>query len=193
MPVSQTPRGPPVVPGRIPYFVMELIKGVSITEYCDRAKLSPRQRLELFIPVCHGVQHAHQKGLIHRDLKPSNILVALYGDRPVPKVIDFGVAKVTGPRLTDHSIFTEVGLLVGTHRIHVARAGGIEQPRYRHPERHLRTGRCALRTPHRNRTLFAQRITASSFQRNASVHQGGGSAQAEHQALPFRHFAHCRG
>ena len=98
----------------IPYFVMELIKGVSITEYCDRAKLSPRQRLELFIPVCHGVQHAHQKGLIHRDLKPSNILVALYDDKPVPKVIDFGVAKVTGPRLTEHSIFTEVGFLVGT-------------------------------------------------------------------------------
>jgi serine/threonine protein kinase/tetratricopeptide (TPR) repeat protein len=98
----------------IPYIVMELIKGNSITEYCDRAKLSPRERLELFIPVCHGVQHAHQKGLIHRDLKPSNILVALYGDRPVPKVIDFGVAKVTGPRLTEQSIFTEVGLLVGT-------------------------------------------------------------------------------
>jgi serine/threonine protein kinase/tetratricopeptide (TPR) repeat protein len=98
----------------VPYFVMELIKGVSITEYCDRARLTPRQRLELFIPVCLGVQHAHQKGLIHRDLKPSNILVALYDDRPVPKVIDFGVAKVTGPRLTEHSIFTEVGALVGT-------------------------------------------------------------------------------
>jgi serine/threonine protein kinase/tetratricopeptide (TPR) repeat protein len=98
----------------VPYFVMELIKGLSITEYCDKAKLSPRQRLELLIPVCHGVQHAHQKGLIHRDLKPSNILVALYDDKPVPKVIDFGVAKVTGPRLTAQSIFTEVGLLVGT-------------------------------------------------------------------------------
>ena len=101
------------LPG-VPYFVMELIKGVSITEYCDKARLSPRQRLELFIPVCHGVQHAHQKGLIHRDLKPSNILVGMYDGRPVPKVIDFGVAKVTGPRLTEHSIFTEVGSLVGT-------------------------------------------------------------------------------
>jgi serine/threonine protein kinase/tetratricopeptide (TPR) repeat protein len=98
----------------VPYFVMELVKGVSITEYCDRARLSTRQRLELFIPVCHGVQHAHQKGLIHRDLKPSNILIALYDDRPVPKVIDFGVAKVTGPRLTEHTIFTDVGLIVGT-------------------------------------------------------------------------------
>ena len=98
-----------------PYFVMELIKGVPITEYCDRARLSPRDRLALFVPVCEAVQHAHQKGVVHRDLKPSNILVALYdGSRPVPKVIDFGIAKATGPRLTDRSIYTEVGALVGT-------------------------------------------------------------------------------
>jgi WD40 repeat protein/tRNA A-37 threonylcarbamoyl transferase component Bud32 len=97
-----------------PYFVMELIKGVPITEYCDRARLSPRERLALFVPVCEAVQHAHQKGMVHRDLKPSNILVALYDGRPVPKVIDFGIAKATGPRLTDRSIYTEVGALVGT-------------------------------------------------------------------------------
>ena len=97
-----------------PYFVMELIKGVPITEYCDRARLSPRERLELFVPVCQAVQHAHQKGVVHRDLKPSNILVALYDGRPVPKVIDFGIAKATGPRLTDRSIYTEVGALIGT-------------------------------------------------------------------------------
>ena len=97
-----------------PYFVMELIKGVPITEYCDRARLSPRERLALFVPVCEAVQHAHQKGVVHRDLKPSNILVALYDGRPVPKVIDFGIAKATGPRLTDRSIYTEVGALVGT-------------------------------------------------------------------------------
>ena len=97
-----------------PYFVMELIKGVPITEYCDRARLSPRDRLALFVPVCEAVQHAHQKGVVHRDLKPSNILVALYDGRPVPKVIDFGIAKATGPRLTDRSIYTEVGALIGT-------------------------------------------------------------------------------
>ncbi len=97
-----------------PYFVMELIKGVPITDYCDRAKLSPRERLALFVPVCEAVQHAHQKGVVHRDLKPSNILVALYDGRPVPKVIDFGIAKATGPRLTDRSIYTEVGALIGT-------------------------------------------------------------------------------
>jgi tRNA A-37 threonylcarbamoyl transferase component Bud32/tetratricopeptide (TPR) repeat protein len=97
-----------------PYFVMELIEGVPITEYCDANHLPPRERLELFVPVCYAVQHAHQKGVIHRDLKPSNILVTLYDAKPVPKVIDFGVAKATGPRLTDESLLTEVGALIGT-------------------------------------------------------------------------------
>src|SRR5262249_17497388 len=97
-----------------PYFVMELVKGVPITEYCDSARLSPRQRVELFIPVCHAVQHAHQKGIIHRDLKPSNILVGMFDDQPVPKVIDFGVAKATGTRLTEMSVCTGVGALIGT-------------------------------------------------------------------------------
>jgi serine/threonine protein kinase/tetratricopeptide (TPR) repeat protein len=100
--------------GGRPYFVMELIKGVPITEYCDSAQLSPRARLELFVPVCQAVQHAHQKGVIHRDLKPSNVLIALYDGKPVPKVIDFGVAKATGERLGEHSVYTEVGALVGT-------------------------------------------------------------------------------
>jgi tetratricopeptide (TPR) repeat protein len=97
-----------------PYFVMELVKGVPITKYCDAQRLTPRQRLELFVPVCQAVQHAHQKGIIHRDLKPSNVLIALYDGQPVPKVIDFGVAKATGPKLTDRTLFTEVGQVVGT-------------------------------------------------------------------------------
>jgi serine/threonine protein kinase/tetratricopeptide (TPR) repeat protein len=97
-----------------PYFAMELVRGLPLTKYCDDARLSPRQRLELFIPVCQAVQHAHQKGIIHRDLKPSNILVGLYDDRPVPKVIDFGVAKATGPRLTEQSLYTEIGSIIGT-------------------------------------------------------------------------------
>ena len=79
-----------------PYFVMELVRGVPITEYCDRERLSIRERLELFVLVCRAVQHAHQKGIIHRDLKPSNILVTLHDGVPVPKVIDFGIAKATG-------------------------------------------------------------------------------------------------
>jgi hypothetical protein len=97
-----------------PYFVMELVKGVPITGYCDEHRLTPRQRLELFVPVCQAIQHAHQKGIIHRDIKPSNVLVALYDDRPVPKVIDFGVAKATGPQLTEQSLHTGFGAVVGT-------------------------------------------------------------------------------
>jgi serine/threonine protein kinase len=97
-----------------PYFVMELVKGVPITKYCDLHHLTPKQRLDLFVPVCQALQHAHQKGIIHRDLKPSNVLVAEYDDKPVTKVIDFGVAKATGPKLTDRTIFTELGQVVGT-------------------------------------------------------------------------------
>src|SRR5215468_7439992 len=97
-----------------PFFVMELVHGVSITEYCDANKLTPRQRLELFVPVCHAIQHAHQKGIIHRDLKPSNVLVTMYDDRPVPKVIDFGVAKAIEQRLTEKTVYTQFGTLVGT-------------------------------------------------------------------------------
>ena len=92
-----------------PYFVMELVKGVPITQFCDEHQLTPRERLELFLPVCRAVQHAHQKGIIHRDLKPSNVLVAQYDDEPVPKVIDFGVAKATSQRLTEQTLFTAFG------------------------------------------------------------------------------------
>jgi serine/threonine protein kinase len=97
-----------------PYFVMELVKGVPITQYCDEHRLSPRNRVELLMQVCEAVQHAHQKGIIHRDLKPSNVLVATYDDRPVPKVIDFGVAKAVGQRLTGATLFTGLGTVVGT-------------------------------------------------------------------------------
>jgi serine/threonine protein kinase len=97
-----------------PYFVMELVKGVPITQFCDENQLTPRERLELFLPVCQAVQHAHTKGVIHRDLKPSNVLVALYDDKPVPKVIDFGVAKATAEKLTERTLFTAFGSFVGT-------------------------------------------------------------------------------
>jgi serine/threonine protein kinase/WD40 repeat protein len=97
-----------------PYFVMELVKGVPITEFCDKNRLTPRERLDLFVPVCQAVQHAHQKGIIHRDLKPSNVLVTLYDDKPVPKVIDFGVAKAIEQKLTEQTLFTRIGQVVGT-------------------------------------------------------------------------------
>ncbi len=97
-----------------PYFVMELVRGIKITDYCDQHHLPTPERLELFIKVCHAIQHAHQKGVIHRDIKPSNILVTLHDGVPVPKVIDFGIAKATEGRLTDHTLFTAFEQFIGT-------------------------------------------------------------------------------
>ncbi len=112
--------------GRL-YFAMEHVSGVSITEYCDTQRLTVRERLELFIQVCEGVQHAHQKAIIHRDLKPSNVLVTVQNGRPLPKIIDFGVAKAITHRLTDTTMFTELGQLIGT-------------PEYMSPEQAEMTG-----------------------------------------------------
>src|SRR5439155_13380497 len=97
-----------------PYFVMELVRGIAITDYCDQANLPTRERLQLFMKVCQAVQHAHQKGVIHRDIKPSNVLVTLHDGEPVPKVIDFGVAKALGQRLTEKTLFTGFQHMIGT-------------------------------------------------------------------------------
>ncbi|MCI0360045.1 MAG: serine/threonine-protein kinase, partial [Planctomycetaceae bacterium] len=97
-----------------PFFVMELVNGLPLTKFCDEAKLTPKDRLQLFVPICQAVQHAHQKGIVHRDLKPANILVALIDGKPAPKVIDFGLAKATGGKLTDESMSTQFGAVVGT-------------------------------------------------------------------------------
>jgi len=97
-----------------PFFVMELVRGIKINDYCDQNKLSTEERLKLFIQVCHAIQHAHQKGIIHRDIKPSNILVTLHDGVPVPKVIDFGIAKATQGRLTDQTLFTAFEQFIGT-------------------------------------------------------------------------------
>jgi tetratricopeptide (TPR) repeat protein len=111
----------------LPYFVMEYVQGEPISTYCDRQRLTTIERLELFLAVCEGVQHAHQKGIIHRDLKPSNVLVTQVGDKPVPKIIDFGVAKATAQRLTERTMFTELGAMIGT-------------PEYMSPEQAEMTG-----------------------------------------------------
>jgi serine/threonine-protein kinase len=97
-----------------PFFVMELVRGIPITDYSDRERLSISDRLDLFILVCQAVNHAHQKGIIHRDLKPSNVLVTLHDGVPVPKVIDFGIAKATGQQLTDKTLFTGFAQFIGT-------------------------------------------------------------------------------
>jgi serine/threonine protein kinase/tetratricopeptide (TPR) repeat protein len=109
------------------YFVMEHVAGIPITDYCDKHRLSTRERLEIFIPVCQAIQHAHQKGIIHRDIKPSNVLVALQDGKPVPKIIDFGIAKATNQRLTEKTVFTQQGYLIGT-------------PEYMSPEQAEMTG-----------------------------------------------------
>jgi non-specific serine/threonine protein kinase/serine/threonine-protein kinase len=110
-----------------PYFVMEYVPGVPITEHCDRQRLSTDERLALFVQVCEGVQHAHQKAIIHRDLKPSNVLVTMQDGKAVPKIIDFGVAKAIAQRLTEKTMFTELGVLIGT-------------PEYMSPEQAEMTG-----------------------------------------------------
>ncbi len=97
-----------------PYFAMELVRGEPINVYCDQNQLTVRERLDLFIDICEAVQHAHQKGIIHRDIKPSNILVTIQDDRPVPKIIDFGIAKATSQRMTERTVFTEFGQMIGT-------------------------------------------------------------------------------
>src|SRR5262249_3579382 len=97
-----------------PFFVMELVRGIKITDYCDQKNLSTEDRLKLFTQVCQAIQHAHLKGIIHRDIKPSNILVASNDGVPVPKVIDFGIAKATQGRLTDETVFTAFEQFIGT-------------------------------------------------------------------------------
>src|SRR3974390_74839 len=97
-----------------PYFIMELVRGIKITEYCDQNNLSAKDRLDLFIKICQAIQHAHQKGIIHRDIKPSNILVTLHDGVPVPKTIDFGIPKPTEGRLTDLTVYTDLHQFIGT-------------------------------------------------------------------------------
>ena len=112
-----------------PYFVMELVRGIPLTDFCDQNQFTTRERLELFISVCQAVQHAHQKGIIHRDLKPIHLMVTLCDGVPVPKIIDFGIAKALNRQLTEKTLlFTGYGQMIGTPALHEPGAG--------RPERH---------------------------------------------------------
>ena len=128
-----------------PYFVMELVRGVPITQYCDEHHLTPRQRLELFLPVCQAVQHAHQKGIIHRDIKPSNVLVAEYDDRPVPEDHRLWVGQGDGETADRKDDVHRVRSDCRHAGLHESRAGQVEPDGYRHPQRYLLAGRVAVR------------------------------------------------
>ena len=156
---------------------MELVRGVPITEYCDQNNLPVRERLELFVPVCQAVQHAHQKGIIHRDIKPSNVLVTLHDGRPVVKVIDFGVAKAIGQQLTEKTLFTDFAQMIGT-------------PLYMSPEQAEMSGldidtrsdiyslgRAALRTAHRHDAVRQGAVEAGGLRRDPPDHPRGGAAE----------------
>jgi serine/threonine protein kinase len=112
-----------------PYFVMELVQGVPITEFCGQNRLPAEERIKLFIPVCQAIQSAHHKGIIHRDIKPTNILVTLNGGVPMPMVIDFGVAKATNQRLTERTLFTNYATMIGTPSACSAQADGTARGR----------------------------------------------------------------
>ena len=159
---------------------MELVRGAPITDYCDERKLDLRERLELFVEVCQAVQHAHQKGVIHRDLKPSNILVTQSDTAPVPKVIDFGVAKATTQPLTDKTLFTRVRADHRHAALHEPRAGRAGQPGRRHAQRRLLARRGALRAAHRHDAVRRRAAAQRRPRRDAADHPRGGAAQAEH-------------
>ena len=177
--IAQVFDGGATASGR-PYFVMELVRGIPITEFCDQNQLPVRERLELFVSVCQAVQHAHQKGIIHRDLKPSNVLVTLHDDKPVVKVIDFGIAKAIGQQLTEKTLFTNFAQMIGT-------------PLYMSPEQAEMSGLdidtrsdiyslgVLLYELLTGTTPFdKERLRTAALRRDAADHPRGGAGQAEH-------------
>ncbi len=148
----------------MPFFVMELVKGIPLNQFCDQHKLDVPERLVLFMQICSAVQHAHQKGIIHRDLKPTNILVESHDGKPVPRVIDFGLAKATsGMQLSEHTLFTGFGSVMGTPVVHGPGAGDLQCRRRRHPGRPVRAGGDPLRAPDRH----ARPLTRETFKHAA--------------------------
>jgi len=153
-----------------PYFVPEYVKIVPFTDYCDRAKLPLNDRLKLFIAVCSAVQQAHHKGIVHRDLKPLNILICFYDGNPVPKVIDFGLAKALHQPLTEASIFTGHSVMVGTPLYMRPRTSRAQPPRHRHPHRYRFARRGAVTIPHRPHPARTPTTQRRCFPRDAPPH-----------------------
>ena len=166
-----------------PYFVMELVRGIHDHRVLRPEPICPpRERLELFIKVCQAIQHAHQKGIIHRDIKPSNILVTLHDGVPVPKVIDFGIAKATQGELTDKTVYTQFQQFIGTPAYMSPGAGGDERAGHRHAQRHLQPGRAALRTADRQHAVRREGTDAGRPRRDAPDDPREGAGAPEHAA-----------
>ena len=163
-----------------PYFVMELVHGVPITSYCDDNNLTPRERLELFVPVCQAIQHAHQKGVIHRDIKPSNIIVTLHDGQPVPKVIDFGVAKATEQRLTEQTLFTQYGTMIGTLEYMSPEQAEMSALGVDTRSDIYSAGRAFLRIVDGEHAALPQAAQRGGLWRDSPHDKGGGAAQAKH-------------
>jgi serine/threonine protein kinase len=176
-----------------PYFVMELVKGVPLTKYCDDRKISVLDRLRIFQQICSAVQHAHQKGIIHRDLKPGNILVESQNGKPVPKVIDFGLAKAMGGvPLTEHTLFTALGTVAGTPLYMAPEQAAFNAIEHRHPGGHLRTGRDPIRTADWQHADRAGDGEEGGVRRNPACDSGASAADAE-PALEFDRLQAKRG
>ena len=170
-----------------PYFVMEYVDGPSITKYCDAKKLRIRERLELFIGVCEGVQHAHQKAIIHRDLKPSNILVAEVDGKPMPRIIDFGISKaISSQANADQTMFTQVGVMVGTPGFMSPEQADPTVPRRRHAHRRLLPASVILyRPPHGGMLPFdTAQMGKAPHRRGPPTAPRRRSAQSERQDRP---------
>ena len=172
------------------YFVMELVRGIPITEYCDQVKATPRERLELFRTVCDAVQHAHQKGIIHRDIKPSNVLVTQVSAKPVVKVIDFGLAKATsGQKLTDKTLYTGFMKLMGTPVYMSPEQAGTQRTRCRYTLGRLQSRRfcftsCSPGQRRSTKPKFSSRPMTNSVVRSAKLRHPNPPLASAHSGMP---------
>ena len=165
-----------------PFFVMELVKGMPITEYCDQRRLTPRERLELFVPVCQAIQHAHQKGIIHRDIKPSNVLVALVRRRSRAQGDRLRRGQGDRATLTEKTLLTGFGAMVGTPEYMSPEQAEPQQPGHRHPQRRLLAGRAAVRAADGQHAAGPQVAGRGRALGGAADRAGGRAAPAQRRS-----------